>query len=125
MNKPMMNGIWRFMLQVRTSLWEKQIKKHRRRILSDLEFMTPEHRRVHHHAVRSIPGRSTPIPSEEIANVLDLEIDHVHNILTDLEEHMTFLFRDKSGSVTWAYPVTVEETPHHLTFDNGKTCYAA
>ena len=121
----MMNGIWRFMLKVPPALWEKQIKKHRRRILSDLEFMTPEHRRVHHHVVRSIPGRSTPIPAEEIANVLDLEIADVHNILTDLEEHMTFLFRDKSGSVTWAYPVTVEETPHHLTFDDGKTCYAA
>ena len=125
MNKPMMNGIWRFMIKVPPALWEKQIKKHRRHVLAGMGFMTPVHRRVHHHVVRSIPGRSTPLPSEEIAKALDLEIGDVNNILTDLEKHMTFLFRDKSGAVTWAYPVTVEKTPHHLTFDDNKTCYGA
>ena len=125
MNNHMMTGIWRFMIKVPPALWEKQIGKHRRHILADLAFMTPEHRRVHHFAVSSLPGRSTSLPPEEIASALKMEIGGVGKILADLEEHMTFLFRDESGTVTWAYPMTVEETPHHLTFDDGKTCHAA
>jgi transcription initiation factor IIE alpha subunit len=121
----MLNGIWRFMFKVPPALWEKQIKKHRRRVLHDLDFMTPGHRRVHHFTVNTIPGRSTPLPPEEIAGALNIEISKVNDILADLEQHMTFLFRDHQGAVTWAYPVTVEKTPHHLTFDDGRTCFAA
>jgi hypothetical protein len=38
---------------------------------------------------------------------------------------MTFLFRNDGGSVTWAYPVTVEQTPHHMSFSTGERAYAA
>jgi len=38
---------------------------------------------------------------------------------------MTFLFRNKEGEVVWAYPVTVDKTPHHLTFSTGEQLYAA
>ena len=38
---------------------------------------------------------------------------------------MTFLFRDNHGRVVWAYPVTVEKTPHHVRFDTGEELYAA
>ena len=125
MNTPIFSGLWRFMIKVPPALWEKQIKKHRRRILDDLDFMTPAHRRVHHYSVRAIPGRSTPLPAEEIADALDIEIAKVNDLLGDLERHMTFLFRNERGEVTWAYPMTVEKTPHRLTFDDGGTCYAA
>ncbi len=46
-------------------------------------------------------------------------------VLDDLEKHMTFLFRNKGGEVTWAYPVTVDKTPNHLTFSSGEQIYAA
>jgi hypothetical protein len=49
----------------------------------------------------------------------------VNAILDDLEKHMTFLFRNQAGEVVWAYPVTVEKTPHRVTFDTGETIYAA
>ncbi len=125
MNTHMLNGIWRFMFKVPPALWEKQIKKHRRRVREDLDFMTPGHRSVHHFTVRALPGRSTPLPAKEIARALDFDMASVNEMLADLEQHMTFLFRNKSGAVTWAYPVTVEKTPHHLTFDDGTTCFAA
>jgi hypothetical protein len=38
---------------------------------------------------------------------------------------MTFLFRNEQGSVTWAYPVTVDQTPHRVTFSSGEQVYAA
>jgi hypothetical protein len=49
----------------------------------------------------------------------------VNAILDELEKHMTFLFRDEQGAVAWAYPVTVDRTPHHVTFDTGEQVYAA
>jgi hypothetical protein len=51
--------------------------------------------------------------------------EKVVHILNDLEKHMNFLFRNRQGEVTWAYPVTVEKTPHHLTFSTGEQIYAA
>ena len=49
----------------------------------------------------------------------------VTEILDGLEKHMTFLFRNDRGEVTWAYPVTVDETPHQVTFSTGEQLYAA
>jgi hypothetical protein len=60
-----------------------------------------------------------------IAQALDLPLARVVEILADLEQHMTFLFRDEQGAVVWAYPVTVERTPHHVTFESGEQIYAA
>jgi hypothetical protein len=38
---------------------------------------------------------------------------------------MTFLFRNPMGEVAWAYPVTAEPTPHHVTFSTGERTFAA
>jgi hypothetical protein len=38
---------------------------------------------------------------------------------------MTFLFRNEQGAVAWAYPVTVDRTPHYVTFSTGEQVYAA
>ncbi len=42
-----------------------------------------------------------------------------------LEKHMTFVFRNEQGAVTWAYPVTVDRTPHRVAFSTGERVYAA
>jgi len=49
----------------------------------------------------------------------------VNTILEDLERHMTFLFRNDDGAVIWAYPVTVDRTPHHVKLSTGEQVYAA
>jgi hypothetical protein len=49
----------------------------------------------------------------------------VVEILDELERHLTFLYRDASGAVAWAYPVTAAQTPHHLTFSTGERVNAA
>jgi len=38
---------------------------------------------------------------------------------------MTYLYRNARGEVTWAYPVTVDHTPHRVTFSSGEQIYAA
>jgi hypothetical protein len=65
------------------------------------------------------------LPPESIAQSTNLPVERVVAILDDLQKHMTFLFRNKEGAVTWAYPVTVDRTPHHVALSTGESAYAA
>ena len=125
MKNRLMSGVWRYILSVPPFLWEKQVLKSRKKIEAALGFMSEDHRKVHHCVVRELPRVGRPLSSEQIAERVDLPRERVTAILDDLERQMTFLFRNKDGEVVWAYPVTVEKTPHHLTFSTGERLYAA
>ena len=125
MANTLMSGFWRYMLTVPPFLWEKQIHKARRRITDNLGFMTADHRRVHHFVVRELPRKGHPLFPSDIAEELHLPETQVIAILDALEKHMTFLFRNETGAVTWAYPVTVTPTPHRVKFGSGEQLYAA
>lgn len=87
--------------------------------------MTPDHHRVRNFVVREMPGLGKPITPEQISEALGIGLDAVIPILQELEERMTFLLRDENGAVIWAYPMTVIETLHQVTFSSGETIYAA
>ena len=125
MNNNLMLGLWRYMLNVPEFLWEKQSAKKKKSFSAHLGFMTGEHRLIHHFVVRELPFAGKPLSPEFIANAVNLPTERVIAILEDLEAHMTFLFRNARGEVTWAYPVTVEKTPHEVTFHTGEQLYAA
>ena len=72
-----------------------------------------------------MPRIGAPLPPELIAERLHLSVERVNVILDELEKHMTFLFRNEQGAVAWAYPVTVDRTPHRITFSTGEQVYAA
>jgi hypothetical protein len=125
MKSKLMMGWWRYMLNVPPFLRQKQFAKKKAGMAANLAFMTEEHRLVHHFVVRQLPYADRPLPPDRIAAALDLPVDRTIVILDDLETHMTFLFRNSRGEVLWAYPVTLEKTPHHVTFDTGEEVYAA
>ncbi len=127
MKDRIMLGLWKYMLGVPSCIMDlkKQLAHAKMRYEASMGFMTGDHRRVHHFAVLELPRAGKPLSPAFIAGKLDLPVDRVVAILADLEEHMTFLFRDREGAVTWAYPVTVDKTPHHLTFSSGEEVYAA
>ena len=125
MKNKLMMGLWRYILHVPSFLWEKQIGMATIKFEKEHSFMTRAHRRVHHFVVRELPRLGRPIGPGYIAKNLNLSFDQVNTILNDLETHMTFLFRNEHREVVWAYPVTVEKTPHHVTFQTGETLYAA
>lgn len=122
-----MLGLWKYMLSIPPFLVDpkKQVAREKARFEAAGGFMTEEHRRVHHFAVRELPNTGKPLSPDTIARNLGLSPERVVSLLTDLEKHMTFLFRNKQGEVTWAYPVTVDKTPHHVTFSTGEQVYAA
>jgi hypothetical protein len=93
--------------------------------LSQLDFMSAEHHLVRNYVVRALPSVGKPLTPDFIGAAVGLATDRVIAILSELERHLTFLYRDSAGAVTWAYPVTVDRTPHHLTFSTGEQIYAA
>lgn len=121
----LMLGLWKFVVNLPPSLWEKQIRKAARKMIREKGFMTDDHVRVHHFAVREMALVCEPLSPERIGEGCGLPVKRVTAILDDLEKHMTFLWRDTRGRVIWAYPVTVEQTPHRITFDSGETLWAA
>jgi len=125
MKNKLMMGLWKYMINVPPFLWEKQIAQGKKKYAEHLAFMSGEHRLVHHFVVRELPLAAKPLSPEFIANALNIPMQRVISILDDLESHMTFIFRNADGSVEWAYPVTVEKTPHRVTFLTGETLYAA
>jgi len=125
MSNKLLAGVWRTMVGVPPFLWEKQIEKARHKVKKSTRFMSSEHRLVHHYMVRELPRAGEPIPAERVARELALPLERVEEILQDLEKHLTFLVRNERGQVVWAYPVTVEKTPHRITFASGERLYAA
>ena len=105
--------------------WEKSLSAVELHIKSRLGFMSEEHHLVRNFVVRELPNAGEPLSPVIIAQELDLTVSRVVIILEELEKQLTFLFRNKQGAVTWAYPVTVDRTPHHVTFNSGEQIYAA
>jgi hypothetical protein len=120
MDDSLLLGVWRYMLPLPRAVWQRHVGGDAR-----LDFMSEDHHRVRNFAVTALPRVGRPLSPEVIAKELDLAPTRVTGILDDLEQHMTFLFRNEEGAVAWAYPVTADRTPHHVTFSTGEEIYAA
>ena len=125
MSDTLLRGFSRYMIPILRMLWRMQVSKRAGKIGAELGFMSEEHHRVRNFVVRELPGAGEPLSPGFIAERLELTTDRVVAILDELEKQMTFLFRDSRGSVVWAYPVTVETTPHHVTFTTGEQVFSA
>jgi len=105
--------------------WEEGLTAMVGHVVDGLAFMTQEHHRVRNFAVRELPRVGSPLTPKFIAESLNLKVAQTKIILDELEKHMTFLFRNEQGDVAWAYPVTVDPTPHRVHFSTGESLYAA
>jgi hypothetical protein len=125
MNKSLLLGISRFLLRIPRPIWQQEVARSARAAQKSLVFMKDEHHRVRDFVVRELPRLAQPIPPETIAQSLNMEPGQIVSILDELEKNLSFLFRNEQGAVTWAYPVTVDKTPHRITFSSGEQIYAA
>ena len=125
MNKGLLLGIWRFLLRIPRPIWQQEVARSARASEKSLAFMTADHHKIRDFVVREMPRIAEPIPPERIAQDLNMELGKVVSILDELEKNLTFLYRDHTGAVIWAYPVTVEQTPHFISFSTGEQIYAA
>ena len=82
-------------------------------------------RKLHHFVVRELPRHGKPMSLGFISESLKMTPEQVGQIVDDLENDKTFLFRNNSEAINWAYPVSVDTTPHHITFSTGEKVNAA
>ena len=112
-------------LEVPQSMWESHLDHDPDHAQQRLAFMTPDHHRVRRFVVRELPRRGKALDPGLIAAELGLSKPMTVKILAALERELFFLVRNDQGQVVWAFPVTVESTPHRLTFDSGEQIFAA
>jgi hypothetical protein len=125
MNDTILVGRGREITPIPRAEWEAHLSKVPEGMKTRLSFMSSEHHRVRYFVVRTLPRMGRPIAPEFISARLKLPLDRVNEILTELEEKLFFLVRDYQGHVSWAYPVTADETAHRLIFSSGERLYAA
>jgi hypothetical protein len=124
MKNSLLLGLGRYMIPIPRMVWERVVKAEARQTRAGLSFMSEDHHRVRDFAVLELPRTGAPLAPESIAEALDLTVPRVVSILEDLEAHLTFVFRGDHRVVTWAYPVTVDQTPHHASFSTGEEAYS-
>ncbi len=125
MNETILTGRGSSITEIPRRDWEHALSGISRHLDARLGFMSREHHLVRNFVVGELPVAGKPLSPDYIAQKLDLPFERTKAILDELEKQMTFLFRNEQGAVIWAYPVTVEKTPHHLTFSTGEQLYAA
>lgn len=111
--------------RVRDDAWKAQLANLPAHFAARLAFLTPEHHLVRDFAVRELPRENRPIKVERLAATLGLPLPKVRAIVDELERHLFFLVRNESGEISWAFPVTAEQTPHRLRFSSGERTYGA
>jgi hypothetical protein len=124
MSDRLLLGVGRYMIPIPRIVWQRLIKANARKMQARLGFMSPDHHRVRDFVVTELRRQAAPLPPCLIAEKLGLAADRVGTILDELEKHLTFLVRNAAGAVTWAFPVTVDETPHRARFTTGEELYS-
>jgi hypothetical protein len=125
MSETILLGRGRHIAKIPRKEWEKHLAQAPQHSRTRLSFMSEEHHLVRYFVVRELPRTGKPIPAEFIAEELNLPLARVDAILDELEVNLVFLVRNEQGAVSWAYPVTVDPTLHHLTFSTGEQLYGA
>lgn len=125
MNDPVLLGQGRQIAQLPRKTWEGHLSQVPQHSETRLAFMSEEHHLVRYFVVRELPRTGKPMRPEFISQSLKLPVVRVNTILDELERNLFFLVQNSQGAVTWAFPVTVEKTPHELTFSTGERLHSA
>ena len=115
----------RQMSEIPRQMWEGHLAEAPEHSKHRLSFMSEDHHRVRYFVVRELPAHGAPIEPGMISQALQLPLAQVGVILDELEKNLFFLVRNEKGAVVWAFPVTVQPTPHRLEFNTGERLYAA
>ena len=105
--------------------WEHELSLAPAGIGGRLEFMSPDHHLVRNFVLRELPCLGRPINVADISHALHLTRERTTSIVEDLEKNLFFLVRGNGEEMSWAFPVTTEETGHHLVFSTGERLDAA
>ena len=105
--------------------WESEVVRAPEVCAERLRFMGEEHHRVRYFVVEELAHRNRALSVGAISEGLKLAPEVVAGIVAELERNLFFLVRNEDGEVSWAYPVTVDRTPHRLAFSTGERLHGA
>lgn len=106
--------------------WSRAVETSTLAMSARLAFMTSDHHRVRNAAVRELPRNGgRPLDIDALARTLALASRTAHGIVEELERNLFFLVRRGRRHISWAFPVTVERTPHALRLDSGERVFGA
>ncbi len=106
--------------------WRQAVASAITRMPERLAFMTPEHHRVRNAAVLGLPANGgKPLSIAQVAAAADVAEEAARRIAAELERNLFFVVRGGADQITWAYPVTADETAHRITFDWGESIFGA
>jgi hydroxymethylpyrimidine pyrophosphatase-like HAD family hydrolase len=125
MEEKILLGRGQKIIEIPQATWKQHLTQIPQHSQSRLNFMTDNHHQIRYFVVKELANRQKPIEPEFISEKLNVPLELVKSILEELERKLFFLVRNEQGAVTWAYPVTVEITPHKINFSSGECLYAA
>ena len=125
MKENILSGEGNQLAKIPREIWERHVQQTQQDIAEMLGFMTKAHHLIRYFVVKELPRTGKPIPPERISEELNMSQSKTIEILDDLENHLFFLVRNEQGEISWAFPVTADQTPHRLTFSTGERLYAA
>lgn len=125
MTENVLVGSGRRILSMPRRHWEQQLATVPEHQENRLAFMSPDHHRVRYFVVEQLVRVGAPLTPDRISQGVGLPVARVNAILKELERHLVFLVRNERGAVSWAFPVTVDPTPHRMSFATGEQVYAA
>jgi hypothetical protein len=118
-------GIWHKIIPAPMFMLIRETERMAKNRKARINKMTEEKRRIHHFVVRELPNAGQPVSLAFIAHDLKMPVDRVSDLVDEMEKDKTFFNRYHSEGINWAYPVTVDNTPHHVTFSTGEQVNAA
>lgn len=106
--------------------WKDAVAAHVVHMPQRLAFMTPAHHRVRNAAVLGLTGSGgRPLSMAQLAAAAGVDEADTRAIAAELERNLFFVVRQGEDHVSWAFPVTVDRTPHRLVFGSGETVFGA
>ena len=125
MEEKILLGRDREILEISQVTWKQELAQIPQHSQTRLNFMTDTHHQIRNFVVKEMGIRQKPIEPELISEKLRIPLERVNSLLEELEKNLFFLVRNEQGAVAWAYPITVETTPHKLSFTSGERLYGA
>ena len=125
MEEKILIGRDREILEIPQATWKQELAQIPQHSQTRLNFMTNTHHQIRNFVVKEMAIRQKPIEPKLISEKLSIPLEQVNFLLEELERKLFFLVRNEQGAVAWAYPITVETTPHKLNFASGERLYGA
>lgn len=118
-------GLWKITIPIPSFLINKVVDAGIKKVKKRVQQFSAEKRALHHFVVRELPRKGEALSLEFISEQLGMPLNRTARLVDELERDKTFLYRLNSDRINWAYPVSVDDTPHRVLFSTGEQINAA